>query len=373
MFAPRGHACFCVKDDFSQKVVNMNLQMTGILMEREAKITQSLFTMGMLRSAYWLSWIAWETIMSLVVTLITIAFGAIVQLDFFLKNSFGLTFFALLLFQLAMLGFAFTLAAFLRKSSVAVFLGIAVFITGWVFQVRHPRSGPTHNTTCWSAPNMQSPGNRLDLANTARLYHGFHRQAVEIVACACACWRIGGTNTHAQKRTRRAVGSYGVAKHCCVALSSTHTALQVVTIFGIPYSEDYYHKWGGILTIIFSALPWCPFAKAMQDLGNATSPDADPKGISWGSRSSYCEVRARRWPCAVCADVCVLAFLPCALALPPCASVHHVIPSLIGKSVAWYLGVALTGSICCRMRMAATWRCRSRLACSSSSSSSTPC
>ena len=121
--------------------------MTGILMEREAKITQSLFTMGMLRSAYWLSWIAWETTMSLIVTLITIAFGAIVQLDFFLKNSFGLTFFALLLFQLAMLGFAFTLAAFLRKSSVAVFLGIAVFITGWVFQVRHPalRADAQHN------------------------------------------------------------------------------------------------------------------------------------------------------------------------------------------------------------------------------------
>lgn len=106
-------------------------------MERETKIAQSLFTMGMLRSAYWLSWIAWEVIMSLIVTWVAIAFGAIVQLDFFLDNSVGLTFFSLFLFQLAMLGFAFTLASFLRKSSVAVFLGIAVFITGWIFQVRN--------------------------------------------------------------------------------------------------------------------------------------------------------------------------------------------------------------------------------------------
>lgn len=73
--------------------------------------------------------------------------------------------------------------------------------------------------------------------------------------------------------------------------------LQVVTIFGIPYTEDYYHKWGGILTIVFSALPWCPFAKAMQDLGNATGPDVDPKGISWARRNSYCEVRFAKRIC----------------------------------------------------------------------------
>jgi hypothetical protein len=69
--------------------------------------------------------------------------------------------------------------------------------------------------------------------------------------------------------------------------------LQVVTIFGIPYTDEYYKKWGSILTIIFSALPWCPFAKAMQDLGAATAPGAGNKGISWADRDSYCEARRR--------------------------------------------------------------------------------
>jgi hypothetical protein len=110
--------------------------MLSIISEREAKITQALYTMGMMRSAYWLSWITWEAIQGLVVTLCTIAFGAAIQLDFFLKNSFGNTFFTLFLFQLAMLGFAFTLAAVIRKTSTAIIIGFVVFTIGWIFQVR---------------------------------------------------------------------------------------------------------------------------------------------------------------------------------------------------------------------------------------------
>lgn len=110
--------------------------MTGIVGERESRITQALSTMGMTRSAYWLSWITWEAFMSFIVAWVTVGFGAAVQLDFFLENSVGNTFFALFLFQLAMLGFAFMLAAFLRKSSTAIILGFCIFIVGWIFQVR---------------------------------------------------------------------------------------------------------------------------------------------------------------------------------------------------------------------------------------------
>lgn len=92
--------------------------------------------MGMYRSAYWLSWIAWEMIAATIVTFVTIAFGAILQLDFFLKNSVGNTFFALWLFQLAMLGFALFLSALVRRTSAAVILGFVVFIIGFIFQVR---------------------------------------------------------------------------------------------------------------------------------------------------------------------------------------------------------------------------------------------
>ena len=109
--------------------------MTGIISERENKITRALYTMGMMRSAYWMSWIVWEAAFSFLITWITIAFGAAIQLDFFLKNSVGNTFFTLFLFQLAMLGFAFLLTACIRKSSVAIILSFVIFIIGWIFQV----------------------------------------------------------------------------------------------------------------------------------------------------------------------------------------------------------------------------------------------
>lgn len=112
------------------------MQMTGIISEREGKITRSLYTMGMMRSAYWASWIAWEATFSFFITWVTIAFGAAIQLDFFLENSVGLTFFALFLFQLAMLGFAFLLSSCIRKSTVAIILSFVIFIIGWIFQVR---------------------------------------------------------------------------------------------------------------------------------------------------------------------------------------------------------------------------------------------
>jgi hypothetical protein len=112
------------------------MQLSGVVTERETKIVQSLHTMGMYRSAYWLSWIVWESMFTLLVTLLTIAFGAAVQIDFFRKNSVGNTFFILWLFQLAMVGFAFFLSSMIRKSSAATLLGFLIFIIGFVCLVR---------------------------------------------------------------------------------------------------------------------------------------------------------------------------------------------------------------------------------------------
>jgi hypothetical protein len=66
--------------------------------------------------------------------------------------------------------------------------------------------------------------------------------------------------------------------------------VQLVVVFDIPYTKKYYNKYGGALTIIFSAMPWAPFMKAINDLGDFTRTSDDP-GISWARRSSYCNVR----------------------------------------------------------------------------------
>lgn len=114
------------------------VQMTGLIGERETKVTQALTTIGMMRSSYWLSWMVWEVLLAFFVTLISMAFGAICQIDFFLKNSFGNVFFTLFFFQLAMVGFAFFLASFIRKSSMAISLGFVLFLIGFAFSVCIP-------------------------------------------------------------------------------------------------------------------------------------------------------------------------------------------------------------------------------------------
>jgi uncharacterized membrane protein YhaH (DUF805 family) len=110
-------------------------QITGIVTERELKISQALRTIGMTRSAYWTSWVVWEGMMAFALTLITIAFGAAVQIDFFLNNNFFLLFFTFFLFQLAMVSVAFVLAALIRRGSQAVLLGFAIWLLGFIIQV----------------------------------------------------------------------------------------------------------------------------------------------------------------------------------------------------------------------------------------------
>ena len=107
-------------------------------------------------AAFWLSWMAVELIASLLFTLLLIAFGAMFQFEFFLRNSFALVFFLFFLFQCSMVSVAFLLsskrgwdsvrgggrppppppssAAFVSKSATAINLGFVVFLVGWVIQ-----------------------------------------------------------------------------------------------------------------------------------------------------------------------------------------------------------------------------------------------
>jgi hypothetical protein len=74
--------------------------------------------------------------MSILTSLLIIAFGAIFQFDLFLHNSFGLVFFTFFLFQLAMSSVAFLISVFISRSQVAVNIGFIVFLVGWITQVR---------------------------------------------------------------------------------------------------------------------------------------------------------------------------------------------------------------------------------------------
>uniref|UniRef100_A0A803L940 ABC transporter domain-containing protein n=1 Tax=Chenopodium quinoa TaxID=63459 RepID=A0A803L940_CHEQI len=109
-------------------------QMSSIVLEKELKLRQAMNIMGLYDSAYWLSWLVWETFVILISSLCIILSGMILQFQFFLHNSFAVLFFLFFLFQLNMTGFAFLLSAFLGKTSSAYRAGFWIFLIGIISQ-----------------------------------------------------------------------------------------------------------------------------------------------------------------------------------------------------------------------------------------------
>ncbi|XP_061353107.1 ABC transporter A family member 2-like isoform X3 [Gastrolobium bilobum] len=114
---------------------NFVLQMSSLVTEKELKLRQAMSMMGLYDSAYWLSWLTWEAVVTLLSSLLIVLFGMMFQFRFFLKNSFGVLFLVFFLFELNMTGLAFMLSAFIRKSSSATTLGFSIFIIGFLTQL----------------------------------------------------------------------------------------------------------------------------------------------------------------------------------------------------------------------------------------------
>ncbi|KAJ7956358.1 ABC transporter A family member 2 [Quillaja saponaria] len=114
---------------------NFVLQIGSLVTEKELNLRQAMNMMGLYESAYWLSWITWEGITTLISSLFLVLFGMLFQFDFFLKNSFAVVFLLFFLFELNMTGFAFMLSAFISKSSSATTAGFFIFIVGFLTQL----------------------------------------------------------------------------------------------------------------------------------------------------------------------------------------------------------------------------------------------
>ncbi|KAK4264228.1 hypothetical protein QN277_025436 [Acacia crassicarpa] len=114
---------------------NFVLQMSSLVTEKENKLRQAMVMMGLYDSAYWLSWLTWEAVITLLSSLLIVLFGMAFQLNFFLKNNFAILYLVFFLFELSMTGFAFMLSAFIRKSSSATTMGFSIFIIGFLTQL----------------------------------------------------------------------------------------------------------------------------------------------------------------------------------------------------------------------------------------------
>ncbi|KAK0586759.1 hypothetical protein LWI29_011786 [Acer saccharum] len=110
-------------------------QISSLVTEKELKLRQAMTMMGLYDSAYWLSWLTWEGIMTLISSIFIVLFGMMFQFDFFLNNSFAVLLLVFFLFELNMTGFAFMLSAFISKSSSSTTVGFSIFIVGFMTQL----------------------------------------------------------------------------------------------------------------------------------------------------------------------------------------------------------------------------------------------
>ncbi|KAL1203812.1 ABC transporter A family member 9 [Cardamine amara subsp. amara] len=151
------------------------LQLGSVVTEKELKLRQAMTMMGVFDSAYWLSWLLWEGILTFVSSLFLVLFGMMFKFDFFLNNSFGVVFLLFLLFQFNMISLAFVLSAFIRKSSSATTVGYLVFLIGFITQIVTSAGFPYSSShsiarrVVWSLfpPNTFSAGLELLLDATA--------------------------------------------------------------------------------------------------------------------------------------------------------------------------------------------------------------
>ncbi|WVZ07774.1 hypothetical protein V8G54_021120 [Vigna mungo] len=83
---------------------NFVLQISSLVTEKELKLRQSMTMMGLYDFAYWSSWLIWETVVTI-------------------------------LSSLLITGLAFMLSAFIKKSSSATTMGFSIFIVGFLTQL----------------------------------------------------------------------------------------------------------------------------------------------------------------------------------------------------------------------------------------------
>eukprot|EP00798_Chlamydomonas_sp_ICE-L_P014423 gene14423-20429_t len=120
---------------FAAVMFSFVAQIGTVVSEKELGLKQALRTMGMVDSAYWLSWAAWEFTLAFFTAHLICCFGLLLQFDIFLNNNYGLLFFLFFLFQLAMSAFGMFISAFISKTQIAVYIGFVIFIVGWIMQV----------------------------------------------------------------------------------------------------------------------------------------------------------------------------------------------------------------------------------------------
>ncbi|KAH9249876.1 hypothetical protein BASA81_012367 [Batrachochytrium salamandrivorans] len=111
---------------------NYIVLLTSVVSEKENHLVEAMRQMGLLNSAYWMSWILSATITNSIMVLLLVAFGNIFQFELFLKSDNQLILTILWLSAMSFTAFALFMSAFLQRAETARLLGIVIFIVTFI-------------------------------------------------------------------------------------------------------------------------------------------------------------------------------------------------------------------------------------------------
>ncbi|KAH6573582.1 hypothetical protein BASA62_002888 [Batrachochytrium salamandrivorans] len=106
----------------------------SIVLEKELKLRYIMEAMGLRPSVYWLSHFILYSVLVLINALCTCVWGMIFGFQAFRNTNFGVLLITFFLFGEAMVLFAFFITTLVRKTRVAILIGIFIFIIGILFE-----------------------------------------------------------------------------------------------------------------------------------------------------------------------------------------------------------------------------------------------
>jgi len=116
----------------SSMVIFIDL-LNSVVSEKETKVRYSMEMMGLKRSVYWVSWIILYAILLFINTVATIVFGRLLGYAFFSNTDIMVLVLTFYGYGLAMEALGLFITSLVKRSKVAVLIGIATLIIGFLF------------------------------------------------------------------------------------------------------------------------------------------------------------------------------------------------------------------------------------------------
>jgi ABC-type Na+ transport system ATPase subunit NatA len=134
---------------------NYVILLTTIVREKELHLVESMRQMGMMNSAYWVSWILSGTIINTLMVFLLMLFGVILQFELFLETDGQLLLTILWMSAQAFTAIALFFSSFIRTTSTARVIGVMVFIVTFIaapllYQAYYQDPTETYNTARWA-------------------------------------------------------------------------------------------------------------------------------------------------------------------------------------------------------------------------------